>query len=49
MKAAVHESYGPPDVLRIAEIPKPAPGPHEILVGIRCSSVNRTDAGFLRA
>lgn len=49
MKAAVHDSYGPPEVLRIAEVPKPRPAEDEILVRIRCTSVNRTDDGFLRA
>jgi NADPH:quinone reductase-like Zn-dependent oxidoreductase len=49
MKAAIHDEYGPPEVLRIADIPAPRPRDHEILVKVRCSSVNRTDDGFLRA
>lgn len=35
--------------MRIRDIEKPRPAADEILVRIRCSSVNRTDTGFLRA
>ena len=49
MRAAVHRRYGPPSVLRVEEVPRPEPGPDEVLVEVMCSSVNRTDAGFLRA
>lgn len=46
MKAAVHTRYGPPSVLRLAEIPRPVPGDHDILVRVRATTVNRTDTGF---
>jgi NADPH:quinone reductase-like Zn-dependent oxidoreductase len=46
MKAAVHTGYGPPDVVRIAEIDKPAVGDHEVLVKVHVTTVNRTDCGF---
>ncbi len=49
MKAAVHTRYGPPEVLRITEAPKPTARDDEVLVRVRASSVNRTDCGFLRA
>ena len=49
VRAAVHRRYGPPCVLRVEEVPRPEPGPDEVLVEVVCSSVNRTDAGFLRA
>jgi NADPH:quinone reductase-like Zn-dependent oxidoreductase len=29
MKAVVHDRYGPPDVLRIEDVPKPVPAPDE--------------------
>lgn len=47
MKAAVHTRYGPPDVVRIAEVDPPAAGDHEVLVKVHATTVNRTDGGFL--
>ncbi|MEZ4596488.1 MAG: hypothetical protein R3C32_06385 [Chloroflexota bacterium] len=49
MRAAVHDRYGPPEVLRIEEVTDPAPGPGELLVRVRRSTVNRTDTGFRAA
>jgi len=49
VRAAVHQMYGPPDVLQIKDVAKPRPRDDEVLVKIHCSSVNRTDAGVLRA
>jgi NADPH:quinone reductase-like Zn-dependent oxidoreductase len=49
MKAAVYRRYGPPEVVRVTEAPKPDPGDDELLVRVRATSVNRTDCGFLRA
>lgn len=49
VRAAVHSRYGPPDVLQIKEVPVPEPRAREILIKVHCSSVNRTDCGFLRA
>jgi NADPH:quinone reductase-like Zn-dependent oxidoreductase len=49
MKAVVHKSYGTPDVLHLAEIPKPAPKDNEVLVKIYATTVNRTDCGFRSA
>ncbi len=46
MKAAVYTHYGPPDVVRIAEVEKPAPRENEVLVRVRATTVNRTDCGF---
>jgi NADPH:quinone reductase-like Zn-dependent oxidoreductase len=43
MKAVVHDRYGPPDVLCLAEVDPPVPGPDEILVRVRATTVNRTD------
>jgi NADPH:quinone reductase-like Zn-dependent oxidoreductase len=44
MKAVVYDRYGPPDVLRIEDVPKPVPGPDEVLVRIRATGVTRADA-----
>ena len=46
MKAAVHDRYGPPEVLRIEDVPEPTAGAGELLVRVHRSSVNRTDTGF---
>jgi len=46
MKAAVHTRYGPPEVVRIAEVDKPIPKEHEVLVKIHAATLNRTDCGF---
>jgi NADPH:quinone reductase-like Zn-dependent oxidoreductase len=43
MRAVVYDEYGPPDVLRIEEIPKPAPGPGQVLVEVAATSVNLSD------
>jgi NADPH:quinone reductase-like Zn-dependent oxidoreductase len=46
MKAVVCDRYGPPDVLRITEVPRPVPGPEEVLIRIRATTVNRSDCAF---
>jgi NADPH:quinone reductase-like Zn-dependent oxidoreductase len=46
MKAAVHTRYGPPEVVRIEEVPRPIPGDNDLLVRVHAATVNRTDWGF---
>jgi NADPH:quinone reductase-like Zn-dependent oxidoreductase len=46
MKAAVHTRYGPPDVVRVADVPTPAATSDEVLVRVHATTVNRTDCGF---
>ena len=53
MRAARIQSYGPPETLRIEDLPTPAIGPNDILVDVRAASVNPIDvkvrAGYQRA
>jgi NADPH:quinone reductase-like Zn-dependent oxidoreductase len=46
MRAAVHTSYGPPEVVRIAEVDEPTPRDNQVLVKVHATTVNRTDCGF---
>lgn len=46
MRAAVHDTYGPPEVLRIEEVDRPVPRDDEVLIRIHASTVNRTDTAF---
>jgi NADPH:quinone reductase-like Zn-dependent oxidoreductase len=45
MRAAVHTSYGPPEVVRISEVERPTPGDHQVLIRVHATTVNRTDCG----
>jgi NADPH:quinone reductase-like Zn-dependent oxidoreductase len=49
MKAAVHTSYGPPDVVRISDVEKPTAKDNEVLVKVHATTVNRTDCGLRAA
>lgn len=43
MKAVVITRFGGPEVLEIEDVPKPEPGPEEVLVHVRSSALNRAD------
>ena len=49
MKAAVHTRYGPPEVVRVAEVDMPTAKDGEVLVKVHFTTVNRTDAAYRAA
>ncbi len=44
MRAAVYRTYGGPDVVRVESVPRPRPGPGEVLVRVHASTVSSGDA-----
>jgi NADPH:quinone reductase-like Zn-dependent oxidoreductase len=34
MRAVVHDRYGPPEVLRLEDVPRPVPNEDEVLVKV---------------
>lgn len=49
MRAIIHSRYGPPEVCRLQDVPRPQPKPQQVLVKVIASTVNRTDCGFRSA
>ncbi len=43
MRAISQDEYGTPEVLQETELPRPQPGPSEILVSVRAAGLNPTD------
>lgn len=43
MRAAIFDHPGPPDVLRVREVPTPRPGPDEVLIEVRAVALNHLD------
>jgi NADPH:quinone reductase-like Zn-dependent oxidoreductase len=48
MRAVVHDRYGPPDVLRLEDVERPARANDEVLVRVHATTVTRTDCGMRR-
>jgi NADPH2:quinone reductase len=48
MKAIVARSFGPPDVMKLEDVPDPTPGPGQVLIRVRAAGVNPVDA-YIRA
>jgi NADPH:quinone reductase-like Zn-dependent oxidoreductase len=49
MRAVVYDRYGPPEVLRVAEVAKPVPRDDEVLVRVHATTVTQTDCHMRRA
>jgi NADPH:quinone reductase-like Zn-dependent oxidoreductase len=47
VKAVVYRQYGPPDVLRVEDVEKPAPHGDEVLVRVHATSINAADRVLL--
>ena len=48
MRAVVHDRYGPPEVLRVADVERPVPEEDEVLVRVHASTVTRGEAMGVR-
>jgi len=48
MRAIVRDTYGPPERLRLADLPDPTPAAHEVLVRVRAASIFAGDRYVLR-
>ena len=48
MKAIVYARYGPPDVLELRELDRPAPKANEVLIKVHAASLNPLDWHLMR-
>jgi len=49
MRAVVYDRYGPPEVLRLEDVPQPVPNEDEVLIKIHATTVTRSDCGIRAA
>jgi NADPH:quinone reductase-like Zn-dependent oxidoreductase len=49
VKAIVFDHYGPPEELKVLDVPVPLPKAHEVLIQVRAASVNAADWHIMRA
>lgn len=49
MKAVVYHRHGPPEVLRVEEVPKPIPANDQILIRVHAAGLNPLDWRLMRA
>lgn len=43
MRAVIQDRYGPPEILRLGEVPVPAASDDEVLIAVRATSINLSD------
>jgi len=48
MRAALFRSHGGPEVLEIADVPVPVPGPHEVQIKVAATALNHIDVWMRR-
>ncbi|MFE5673001.1 NAD(P)-dependent alcohol dehydrogenase [Agromyces sp. NPDC056523] len=48
MRAIVQVGYGGPEVIRVAEMPEPAPGPRDVAIRVRAAGVHAGDVRIMR-
>ncbi|HET6753024.1 MAG TPA: hypothetical protein VFH23_03610, partial [Jiangellaceae bacterium] len=48
MRAVVYDRYGPPESLRVDDVPTPSPTTNQVLLRVLATSVNRSDWECLR-
>jgi NADPH:quinone reductase-like Zn-dependent oxidoreductase len=49
MKAVLRSEYGPPDVLQLGEVERPAPNEDQVLIKVLAASINAMDWRMLKA
>jgi NADPH:quinone reductase-like Zn-dependent oxidoreductase len=48
MRAIVQDGYGGPEVVRVAEVPEPVPGPREVAIRVGAGGVHAGDVRIMR-
>ncbi|MCL4161062.1 UNVERIFIED_CONTAM: hypothetical protein GTU68_061510 [Idotea baltica] len=47
MKAVIRRAYGPPNIVKMGEMPTPIPKDNEVLIRVHATTVNRTDCAVV--
>lgn len=48
MKAIVQEGYGGPEMLHVADVPEPAPGPRDVAIRVHAAGIHAGDVRIMR-
>jgi NADPH:quinone reductase-like Zn-dependent oxidoreductase len=49
VRAVTFDRYGPPEVLRVEDVPQPVPKEDEVLVRVHTTTATRSDCGLRSA